>query len=437
MRVLPWHQEVLAGIYDPTPRPRQGLVSIAKKNSKSTFAAALSIYHLVGDEEESAEVLLGSSDTDTAMIVWNMARRMIELEPRLSGILQIFKDHIYHPASDSILTTLSGDPKHSQGRGPSFAVVDEVYLTDPDLWDNLALGMAARRRPVLLGISTQGPELDEANLMTRLTAYGRAGGDPAFYFREWTAPPKCDVRDRSAWVASNPALGVTVTEAHLEALVRTTRENRFRAYHLNQAVAQDGAWMPLGAWAACAEPHGIPDLSEVVLTLDGSYNGDTTALLATTVSPRPHMDVAGLWQPSRGDPVDVLAVEDRIRECCRRWRVREVAADPFRWLRSLQLLAAEGIPVVEFPQSPARMSPATTGLYEAVVNRQVTHSGNCDLALHVAHAVIKEDARGTRVAKPSKDSPKRIDLAVCGIMGHARAQYWASQKAVRRRVAAF
>jgi hypothetical protein len=46
------------------------------------------------------------------------------------------------------------------------------------------------------------------------------------------------------------------------------------------------------------------------------------------------------------------------------WRVLEIAADPFRWARSLQLLDGEGLPVLEYPQSPGRMIPATARFYE-------------------------------------------------------------------------
>ena len=66
--------------------------------------------------------------------------------------------------------------------------------------------------------------------------------------------------------------------------------------------------------------------------------------------------------------VPIAEVEDEIRAACRRWTVREIACDPARWARSLQVLEAERLPVVAFPQSPARMVPATARFYEAVVN---------------------------------------------------------------------
>jgi phage terminase large subunit-like protein len=158
----------------------------------------------------------------------------------------------------------------------------------------------------------------------------------------------------------------------------------------------------------------------VVLAFDGSFNADTSVLVAVSVAERPHVDLVELWEPGGGQ-VPIVDVEAAIREACRRWRVQEIAADPFRWARSLQLLDSEGLPILEYPQSPARMTPATARFYEAVVNGQLTHSGDSRLARHVGNAILREDARGARLAKERKDSPRRIDAAVAAVMAHDRA----------------
>jgi hypothetical protein len=75
---------------------------------------------------------------------------------------------------------------------------------------------------------------------------------------------------------------------------------------------------------------------------------------------------------------------------------------------SLQILAADGLPVLELPQSPQRTTPATTGLYEAVVNGTVTHSGDPRLARHVANETVRTDNRGTLIYKEHKHSTRRI-----------------------------
>jgi hypothetical protein len=102
-----------------------------------------------------------------------------------------------------------------------------------------------------------------------------------------------------------------------------------------------------GAWAAAADAtRSIPDGTDVAVAFDGSFNGDTTVLVVATVDQRPHIDLVELWEPD-GRQVLVVDVEQAIRQACRRWRVLEIAADPFRWARSLQLLDGEGLPVLE------------------------------------------------------------------------------------------
>lgn len=41
------------------------------------------------------------------------------------------------------------------------------------------------------------------------------------------------------------------------------------------------------------------------------------------------------------------------------------------------------------------------------------------MARHVGNAVLREDARGARLAKERRDSPRRIDAAVAAVMAHA------------------
>ena len=137
-------------------------------------------------------------------------------------------------------------------------------------------------------------------MMSRLVDHDRTGGDPDFYFREFRAPAGCELIDRGAWAAANPMLGETLDPAHLAALVTITAESRFRRFHLNELML-DGAWLPTGAWDARRQPFTIPDSVEVVLGFDGSFNGDTTALVVVTIDrERPHIELSELCNLTAG-----------------------------------------------------------------------------------------------------------------------------------------
>ena len=136
--------------------------------------------------------------------------------------------------------------------------------------------------------------------------------------------------------------------------------------------------------------------------------------------------VAAWERPEHGAQdwqVPILDVEDAIREACRRWQVREIACDPFRWARTYQVLEGEGLPVVEFPQSPSRMTPATQRFYEAVVNHTLTLDGDPRLLRHLENTTLKVDARGSRLAKEHRNSRRKIDLTVAAVMALERAAW--------------
>jgi len=439
IRLRGWQRDFLTALYDPEPRPRQGLLSVARKNGKSLLGASLALYHLLADGEESAEVLLGSSDQRTAEVIFRMCRRMVELDERMSGVCQIFQDRIYHPASDSILEPLPANPRNIMGRNPSCSLVDEVHVTDADTWDALALAGGTRSRPLTLGLSTECGD-DPDNLMARLVEHGRYGRDPSFVFAEFTAPVGCDLGDMTAWADANPMLGDTLDPAHLATVLRTTREAAFRRFHLNQRVSAAGSWLPAGVWDALATGEGVPDGCDVVVSCDGSYNSDSTALIVGSVSTTPHFDVIACWEPPENATdwtVPLHDVMDEIRKACARWNVIEVVFDPFRFAMVMQTLEAERIPVVSFPWAPARVTPATTDLYRAVLGGEVSHSGDSRLSRHVANAVVREDSRGIRLDKAKRGSRARIDLAAALLQAHSRATWRATKQATKKRTRSF
>jgi phage terminase large subunit-like protein len=89
----------------------------------------------------------------------------------------------------------------------------------------------------------------------------------------------------------------------------------------------------------------------------------------------------------------------------------------------MQVLEAEGLPMLEFPQTGARMIPATERFYEATVNKALSHSGNRDLARHIGNAVIRRTTHGGHLQKDAKGSPRKIDLAVAAVMALDRASF--------------
>jgi phage terminase large subunit-like protein len=102
-----------------TSQAPPGACRIPRGNGKSTLAAALGLYGLFADDVEGAQVLCVASDERQARIVFNAARRTVELEPRLAEQCQIFQSRLYLPHTDSSLYPLPAETAALQGYDPS------------------------------------------------------------------------------------------------------------------------------------------------------------------------------------------------------------------------------------------------------------------------------------------------------------------------------
>jgi phage terminase large subunit-like protein len=431
-------RQLLARRADGKYKHRQALIGMPRKNGKSAVGAAIAIYGLVSGPK-GGEVYSIAADKEQARIVFGTAKKMIELEPSMANSFRVYRDAIELPATGSVYRVLSAEAFTKEGLNPHLTIADEVHAQPTrELWDVMSLASGARVEPMMIGITTAGVKTDSTggdSLCYGMYQYGQkiVSGeidDPAFYFAWWGVPEGVDHRDPEAWAQANPGLGDIVSVEDFHSSVLRTPEAEYRTKRLNQWVSTAQAWLPAGAWDECAgEADPIPAGAEVVLGFDGSFNNDSTALVVVRCpageDDKPHVDVVAAWERPReaGNDwaVPIVDVEAEIRAACRKWQVREIVCDPFRWARTYQILESEGLPIVEFPQSPARMVPATQRFYEAVLNKTVTHSGDQRLARHLSNCVLRTDSRGSRLSKDAKGSPRKIDLAVSAVMALERA----------------
>lgn len=436
MRLRPWQVELVGSVLDADPRPRTAGWMMPRGQGKSTLVAALGLYDLLlGDE--GASVVVAATDERQAGIVFKTASRMTELHEDLLGRVQVFKDRLYVPERGASFVCLPAEPKRLEGLDYTTCLLDEIGVVSRETFEVLALAQGKREQSTLIGIGTPGPDPFDSVLSDLRTYAAEHPEDASLVWREFSAagfedhPPDC----RHCWALANPALDDFLHRDAMTALLPPkTREATFRRARLCQFTTEtDGKFLPAGCWDGLSTGEAIDDGAEVVIALDGSFSEDTTALLLATVAPEPHFHTLGVWEPADGERVPVADVEQAIRDACRRYNVTEIIADPFRWTRTLQVLEAESLPVVEFPHSPSRLTAATTDLFSAATNGKLTHSGEPKLAAHVAAAVVTEDARGLRLSKGSRSrTARKIDLAACLVMAHSRATWRATRKTKRK-----
>lgn len=388
-----------------------------------------------------------AGDRQQAAIVFSVAAEMVRMEPEFACRVNIYRDRLQVPSTGSVYRVLSAEGPLQQGLWPSMVVFDELFNQPNDLlWSAMSMGMAGRERPLLVGITTPGWNIE--SLAYRLFSYGRAittgaePPDPSFCFVEFSAPQDCDHLDPKNWKRANPGLGDLLTVEEVAAEARVTPEAEFRQLRLGQWTAGSSAWLPFGAWAKRADPGRVVERgAPVVLAFDGSYSGDASAIVAATIEEHPHVWPVGIWQNER-DPgwrVPRDEVSAVLADAMAYFEVRETSVDPFGWASEIAAWEqAYGEVVVSFPTNqPPRMGPACDLFYELVMEGRLTHSGDARLAAHVANCVTRRTTYGNLIVKSHKSSPRRIDAAVAAVVAVSRARWHVANPPKRRRVYAF
>lgn len=433
----PWQLEILDGLLPAEgERPSQGLVSLPRGNGKTSLAAVLALYALFADGVESPQVLVQAASINQAGILFSMARRMVELSPELEKRTKILKDRLVVPGCNGELLPLANDKDTSHGYLPTLAIIDEMHTVQDETWEQMLLSSGKRPNSLCLAIST--PSISEQSVMWKLVSNARTNPDPDFYFKEYTSNSSHPIDCQHCIEASNPAYGDFLTAKSMVNVRKTSRESSYRVYRLGQWLeAVEESYLTKPQISAVLTDQKIPKGERVVLFTDGSYSGDACTVVAVQVA-QPHIvELVAAWEPNEmpeGYRVPVLDVMNAIRDACAYWNVAECNFDPYRYQMVMETLAAERIPVVAFPQAPARMTPATIGFREAILEKRLLISRSEILERHLLNCRVTESDRGTKVHKKSKESPDKIDGGVSAICAFARASFLATQAKPRRRI---
>jgi phage terminase large subunit-like protein len=439
-----WQRELLRYLYARDAqgglRAQTALIGMPRKNGKSALSsAAIGLYSLLAEGINGGEVIAVAAEKEQARIVFGEAKRMVE-NSELRDLVEIYKDSIFVPATHSVFRVVSAEAYSKEGLNPSRVIMDELHAhKNRDLFDVFSLAMGNRGNiGQLVAITTAGVKSDSTgqdSIAYSLYQYGQkvARGeivDPSFFMAWWEANPDADHRNPDAWREANPGFDDIVTEADFQSSVRRTPEAEFRTKRLNQWVSSQISWLPNGSWEELRDQVDWQD-EEIMLGFDGSFSGDATAIVGCTVpktpEDKPYVFMVKAWEKVDGVDADdwrvpIQEVEQTILDFCAKHKVREVACDPYRWQRSMEVLQDQGIPIVEYPSTSAkRMVTSCAKFFDYVTDKRMAHDGNPMLTRHLSNAVTKADALGVRIVKENRNSSRRIDCAVAAILALDRA----------------
>ena len=194
--------------------------------------------------------------------MYKLAEKMVRLNPALNKIIRPIpsqKTLIGLPMNVEY-RAIAAEAGTAYGLSPVVAILDEVgQVQGPrdEFIEAIETGQGAHEHPLLIAISTQAAT--DADMFSIWLDDAEASLDARIVSHVFTAPADCDLMDRKAWRAANPALGKFRSQEDMEnfaerAVRLPTSESTFRWLYLNQRIEKVNPAISKSVWQGCGGP---------------------------------------------------------------------------------------------------------------------------------------------------------------------------------------
>ena len=445
MKLMPFQRKFILDIYDNPKGTSRAYLSVGRKNGKSALIAAILLAHIVGPEaRQNSQITSGARSRDQASLVFKLAEKMVRLSPRLTQLIKVV------PSQKSLVglpmnveyRAISAEAGTAHGLSPVLAILDEVGQvrgpTDSFI-EAIETAQGAHEDPLLIAISTQAST--DGDLFSIWLDDAKNAKDKRIVSHVYTAPEGCEVMDRKAWKAANPALGEFRGLKDLQDFAKQAnrlpaKENSFRWLFLNQRIEATSPFLNRGEWEANKAAPQIDSGATCFAGLDLSSSRDLTSFVMVFpdgdkyhVVPQFFMPADGIRDRAKEDkvPYDVWAkqgfitlidgpvivpavVAQHVAEAAENFDLQLMAYDRWRindFTRELDNIGVQ-LPMQPFGQGFKDMAPAVDKLERLVVDHKLAHGGHPVMNMCAANAVAERDPAGNRKLNKAK-SIGRID----------------------------
>lgn len=450
----------LFGFRDPENGQRRfttGLLCTARKNAKSTIAAAIMVYCECFEEETGAQLLSAATTGSQARIVFNIAKRMIE---GTDGLREEFDLECYQRAISRSDTGAEFKPINSKastqdGLNPSHVSLDEIHAHKThDLVNVLRQAAGGRVSPLWLYTTTEGFENPGPWAEERAFAENILNGvvEAEHYLALiWAVDDGDEDFDEIAWRKANPLHDVNplilkeMRKLAIEAKNKPGSLSEFRIKRLNRRASSATSWTNLTRWRRCS---GEVDLDFLVgkqcwAGFDGASNTDMAAWRMLWLVDEIYYTWGRFWVPHDavahrterrsvnyagwveagwvtecdGASNDYSVIKRDVLSDIQRFGPSIIAYDPWNVTQFINSLIEDGVDVatpdeprglMQFIQGPRSYNPAMKLCENTYLNGKLRHGGNPVLTWHAANVVPSYDSNMN--VKPNKlRSPDKID----------------------------
>ena len=448
---------------DGSRRFTSALFAVARKNAKSTLAAAILLYCQCCEEEEGAQIISAATTGSQARIIFNVAKRMTEKTPDLQEAfgLACWANSISRMETGASFKPINAKASTQDGLNPSHVGLDEIHAhKSADLLNVLTSAAGARSNPLWLYTTTEGytnpGPWGEIRQFAKQVLQGILG-DSADHFLVvfYAVDEEDDEFDESAWPKANPLMDANphllkaIRKEAVEARQMPSKLAEFKIKRLNRPASSATGWVDLTKWQKCGGAVDLDWLAgqpcwgafDLASTLDMTswrlvwkvddvyYTWGRRFVPADAVRARTERGVvpyagwvaAGLIEATEGEVTDYSVVEARIREDIARFGPLAIGYDRWNAAEIAQRLLADGHPLVEFNQTTKNYHPAMQELERVYVGKKIHHGNDPVLNWCASNLIALKD--GNLNMKPDKKrSPDKIDDMAALLMAVGLAQ---------------
>lgn len=280
----PFQAEFAADLFEGRP---ENWFILPEGSGKSTFLAALGLYHL--KHVEDAWVPVAAASKDQARIIYRQAAGFCRRMTKAWGFRP------YDGYKKVSCRTMGGemeifaaDDRTGDGIIPTLCFLDELHRHKTLKLYETWRGKLDKRNAQLVTISTAGePGTDFEETRERIKRSGvserrgsflRVKGEQLLY-HEWAVPPGADVEDMAVVKAANPLSTVTLEALRRKYETPTMTPAHWRRFTCNQPTRNEYAAVGGDEWASCAWHEPLPEGERIGMGLDIGLKHDTTALV--------------------------------------------------------------------------------------------------------------------------------------------------------------
>ena len=374
--LFPAESRFIREAFTPTPAGRlpyaEILFSAPKKSGKTALAALCTAYTIVCLGGPYAEGYCVANDFEQAASrVFQAIARILRASPLFRESVNITTSRITFLSTGATITALASDYAGAAGANPTIIVFDELwaYMSERSrrLFDEM-VPVPTRKISLRLTVTYAGFS-GESELLEGLYKRGLAGE---------TVAPDLYRAGPLLMYWTHDLIAPWQADKWREEMSAALQPNQYLRLIENRWVTTESSFIPLQWWDGCTvEPRPLvfqPNLP-VWIGVDASVKRDSTAMVACSFDPsaqRVRMVCHKIFQPSPDEPLDFEAtVERTLIDWSHAFMIREIRYDPYQMVSSAQRLQQRGLPMAEFPQTPANLTEASSNLYDLLKGRNL------------------------------------------------------------------